>query len=412
MKLLIIGSGGVGAPCASILARDDIVEEIRLADKNLEVAKKVSKKIGSKKITTFQADATNKDSIVALASGMDVLIDLVTPLYFLDILEAASLAKVHYVNTAWEETAYENYEAEGLYLNDRLKFNDSFIHNQKTAVLGCGMSSGYATNIIARYYLDRLDSVESIKFRLAKKDLSLSAEKELATAWNPGWNPRQAILDFVLPAVVFRDGKLIEIKEPFSEIEQWDFPEPFGTMPVSHHAHEEPFSIPHAFVGKGLKYCDFKYYFNRQVAPLVALGFGSEKEIIVEGKSIKPLDVLLALVPAPADAFLAENPEEFAYLDQTKHVVIMTEIIGIEQGRKVKYLITVPTMNAPRQTMYDLYGTSLISVALPAAIAAKMACEGTKKGVIQPHDLDPERFFALMKETGYPNRWQEEKVFL
>ena len=38
MKFLVVGAGGQGAPCASILSKDPEVSEIVLADINLELA--------------------------------------------------------------------------------------------------------------------------------------------------------------------------------------------------------------------------------------------------------------------------------------------------------------------------------------------------------------------------------------
>lgn len=35
-KLLVIGAGGQGGPCASILARDEQISEIRLGDINFD----------------------------------------------------------------------------------------------------------------------------------------------------------------------------------------------------------------------------------------------------------------------------------------------------------------------------------------------------------------------------------------
>jgi saccharopine dehydrogenase-like NADP-dependent oxidoreductase len=93
--------------------------------------------------------------------------------------------------------------------------------------------------------------------------------------------------------------------------------------------------------------------------------------------------------------------------DATNLVSIMAEIIGTKDGKKLKYTVHIPTINAPRQVMYDTYGTSYISVALPAAIGAKMAVEGTVKGVINPQDLDPNRFLALMEKSGFQHKWEE-----
>lgn len=408
MKALVMGAGGQGAPCASILSKDPDVEAIKLCDINESLLEKVKMRINSPVLTVEKVDAANVDQIVEAARGMDVIIDLVTPAFFTNVMKAAQRAKVHYVNTAWEEYLFESFGAEGrIKLDSCIKGDKEFKKNGCTAILGCGMSSGYTTNIIAKYYVDRLDSVESIKIRLAKKDTSIPDEEEILHGWNPGWNPRQALLDFVVPTFKFVDGDFIEMKEPFSEPEVWEFPKPIGETLVAHHAHEEPFSLPFTFAKKGLKYCDFKYYVNKQIAPIVALGLGQEEKISVDGTEVSPLDVVLSFVPAPGDAFLNEDPEQFAYLDRVKVVSIMMEIKGTVDGVDRTYLIHVSDMNAPRKKMYDIYGTSLIAVALPAAIGAKMAVEGTVKGVISPEQMDADRFLELMKKSGFPNGWDE-----
>lgn len=407
MKVLIVGAGAQGGPCASILSKDEYISQIKIADIDENVLKKVSNRINNPKVTTVKVDATKIDEIVAAAKGMDAVIDLVTPAFFLNVMEAALKAGAHYVNTAWEEYLYEGFNNFHIPVGAKLKMSDEFKSKGLTAVLGCGMTSGYASNVIVRYYVDKLDTVESIKIRLAKKDLSINDEEEILKPWNPGWNPKQALLDFVVPTYKFEDGKFVCMKEPFAEPEIWEFPSPIGKTLVSHHAHEEPFSIPFTFAEKGLKYCDFKYYVNKQIAPIVALGLGSEDEVDVKGSKIKPIDIVLSLVPASGDAFLDEDPSKFDYLDKTKLVSIMLEIKGEKNSKKVKYLIHVPSINTPRQTMYDLYGTSLISVALPAVIGAKMAVKGTVKGVISPHEMDPNEFINMLKETGYPNSWEE-----
>ncbi|MDR2088771.1 MAG: saccharopine dehydrogenase NADP-binding domain-containing protein [Clostridiales Family XIII bacterium] len=407
MKIMILGAGGQGAPCASILAKDPAVSEIKLCDINGGLLEKVKARIGSPKLRIETADASDEDGIAAAAAGFDAIVDLVTPAYFEGNMRAALKAGVHYLNTAWEEYIYEGFSEHGLRPDARLKYDDAFREKGRTAVLGCGMSSGYATNVVARYYVDRLDTVESIKFRLAKRDTRIPEEEEILHPWNPGWNPKQALLDFVVPTYKFENGEFVKMDQVFAEPEIWDFPAPVGRRQVSHHAHEEPFNIPQSFADKGLKYCDFKYYINKAVAPIVVLGLGSDKARDIGGQSVKPLDVVLSFIPDPGDAFLNEDPSRFEELDATSAVSIMTEIIGCRNGKKLRYLIHVPTMNVPRKHMYDTYGTSLISVALPAAVGVKMAAEGAKKGVIHPQDLDPQRFVQLMRESGYRNEWEE-----
>lgn len=408
MKILVMGAGGQGAPCASILSKDPDVEVIKLCDIDETVLEKVKQKINSSKLTTERVDAGDVDDIAAAAKGMDAVIDLVTPTFFTNVMEGALKAGCHYVNTAWEEYLYEGYEEDNVQLGQKLKYTEEFSRQGLSAILGCGMTSGYTTNVIISNTVDKMETVESIKIRLAKKDTTISEEEEITRPWNPGWNPRQALLDFVIPTYKYEDGKFIMMTEVFAEPEMWDFPEPVGRTLVSHHAHEEPFCLPFAYAEKGLKYCDFKYYVNKQIAPIVALGLGQEEKINVGGVEVSPIDVVLSFVPPPGDEFLNEDPSEFERADETKLVAIMIEIIGEENGRKVKHLIDVPPVNVPRKKMYDIYGTSIVSVSLPAVIGAKMAVEGTVKGVIHPHEMDSNRFIELMRQSGHPAVWDDQ----
>ncbi len=403
MKVLLLGAGGQGGPCASILAKDKDVEEIVIGDINLDFAKKVQSKINSDKIITKMINAANVEEIVNAAKGMDVIIDLVTPKYYYNVMIAAYLAKVHYVNTAFDKFLWDD----KMELNKKPKLHDEFSSIGKTALLGCGMSSGY-TNVIARYYADKCDTVKSIKVRLAKKDTSTGKYGDAVTPWNPGWDPRQALLDFKLPSTVFRDGKYELKEEPFSEIEEWNFPEPIGLTAVSLHAHEEPYSIPLSFHNKGLQYCDFKYYVNMQIAPIVSLGLASEEEVNINGTKIKPIDVVLSKVPKAVDGFLNEDPSSFDYQDKTKIVSIMVEVSGTKNGKEVIYNLHFPNMAAPRKETYACYGTSMIAVALPAVTGAKLLVKGENEpGIIFPHDLDPKEFLDTMSDTGFVHRFEE-----
>ena len=94
MKVLIVGAGGQGGPCASILSRDDTVEEIRLADLDLSVAQKVADKIGSPKIKIAAVDATKSSEVAKLADGVDVVMDFVMPWMAAYVMKGALTAKV------------------------------------------------------------------------------------------------------------------------------------------------------------------------------------------------------------------------------------------------------------------------------------------------------------------------------
>ena len=62
-RVLIVGAGAQGGPCASILARDEETSEVVLGDIDLDLANKVKEKIGSEKVTTTRLDAGKIEDI-------------------------------------------------------------------------------------------------------------------------------------------------------------------------------------------------------------------------------------------------------------------------------------------------------------------------------------------------------------
>lgn len=77
IKVLIVGAGAQGGPCASILAGEDNISEIRLGDINLDVAQKVAHKIGDSRIRPFRLDASKKGGVFRAADGVDVALPAV-----------------------------------------------------------------------------------------------------------------------------------------------------------------------------------------------------------------------------------------------------------------------------------------------------------------------------------------------
>jgi saccharopine dehydrogenase (NAD+, L-lysine-forming) len=396
MKAIIVGSGGQGGPCASILSRDPDVSEILLGDINEDAAIRVKEKIGSDKIKTVKVDASSVDDITSLAKGCDVIFDMVIPAFSPNILKAALNVGAHYVSTAFDKPFWDEL-IEGRPLTLDKEFREAGL----TAVLGCGMAPGFI-NVITRLYVDKLDTVESIKLRVAKKKLG---SDEMFSQWNPGWSPRQALLDCAEPAYLVEGGNIRETAA-YTGQEDYPFPEPLGTMSVTHHAHEEPLTMAYT-IGKGLQYCDFKYYVSPQPAAFVTAGLASTEPIDVKGVQVRPIDLLLELLPKSENAFMNEDPSQYETLDQIQHVCLISEIKGTKDGKEKIYKIHMPKLTANGKKLHELFGTSLVNVALPAVIAAKMAVDGAEKGLVFPEALDPDDFIGRFLATGMPYEWHE-----
>jgi len=400
-KVLIVGAGGQGGPCASILARDKDVTEIVLGDIDLELANRVKKKIKSDKITAVKLDAGKVEDIKHAARGVDVIINLTLVQFNDNIRQAAVESRAHYVDSAMDYPLINQ-----LPEKEAPAIDNVFKKAGLTALIGCGGSPG-VTNVLARYACDKLDRVDEIRVRLGGK--SLEESKEVVSAWDPGWAPEVALTDYAFPPPVFENGKS-RVYPIFSGCEEYIFPDPVGPVVVTYHAHEEAVMLPR-FIGKGIKYCDFKYPLDPIAGALVKMGFAERKAIDVKGVKVTPIDVLMKLVHHPVDTFLGED-ENAAKLPPEMVGFCVVEIKGAKAGENITYKISWPYnlfMTVEEKVkIYQKFGTTRIAVALPAIVGAKMCVTGeAKRGLIGPECLDPIKFLKIIAGAGAPVQFEE-----
>jgi saccharopine dehydrogenase (NAD+, L-lysine-forming) len=403
-NVLIVGAGAQGGPCASILAGEKSVETIRLGDIDQDLAKKVAEKIKSKKIQPIQLDASNKDSVIQAAEGVDIIINL-THLKFNEIIMGAALAvQAHYVDTACTTKFLEEWAA-----GEEPKFQREFIDIGKTALVGCGFAPGIA-NILTRYACDQMDQVETIIIRAARG--GGSASDEVVSEWLPTWSPEILLEDYAEPPMLLQDGKFVQVPI-FSHPETYTFPDPLGEVLLSSHMHEEPYLIPKFYLDKGLKNLDFKYPVDKLVGAFIKMGFADDEAIDVNGIEVVPRDVLMKLVKRPGNKFFEEDKKTILQAELTG--IMNVSVKGEREGEKVTHVINYRFTDGPdherQQRLFSAYGTTLVYVALPAVVGAKMCFAGqVENGVISPDNLDPGKFFAGMSERGVPFTLDEEII--
>lgn len=393
MKVLVIGAGGQGGPCASVLAKDSDVSEITLGDINYNVVQSVIQKIRCEKVKGIHLNANSYEEVLSAAQNMDVVIDLVIPQFAFNIMRAALKAGAHYVNSAFDTPFWDQ-----LVKGEPLSLDKAFEEAGLTALLGCGLTPGI-TNVMIKYYCDQLDRVKLIKVRCGGRELG---GENLVKEWSPGWSPKQALIDFATQPYVFKDSKYEKLPI-FSEIEEYDFLEPLKTIPVAHHSHEEVYSIPR-YIGKGIEYCDFKYYIDTQAATFIKTGFTPDNEILLNGHKIKPIDVLTAIVRQPTSAFIHESNKAKDTSSYSFKTII--EIEGYQEDKLKQFRIVIPNLS-DYPIAHDLFGTSYIDIALPVVIGTKMCMAGIDKGILFPECLDPKAFIENIRKTGLPFEWEE-----
>ena len=400
-NVLLIGAGAQGGPCASILAGEESVEKILLGDIDLTLAEKVAERVKSDKIQPLKLDASKEEEVSAAAKGVDVVINLTHLRFNEKIMAATLMANSHYVDTACSTEFLEHWIS-----GEPPKYHREFKESGKTALVGCGFAPGIA-NLLARHACDQMEQVESIVIRVGRK--SARASDEVVSAWKPTWSPEILLEDYSEPPLLLLEGEFVQVPI-FSNPENYRFSEPVGELLLSSHMHEEPYLIPGFYIEKGLKNFDFKYPVDKLAGAFIKMGFASEEPIEVNGVWVAPKDVLMKLVKRPGNKFFEEN--EISILKSDLVGIMDVSVVGLHNGKKrthtLSYRFTDGLDHERQRLLFEIYRTTMVYVALPAVIGARMCVRNeVGSGVVSPDILDPSKFFSAMSERGVSFGFEE-----
>jgi saccharopine dehydrogenase (NAD+, L-lysine-forming) len=376
MKITVLGGAGkMGCISVQDLANDDRVDEVVIADINLEQAQIVADYIDSPKIKIQKVDVNDEENFVKSLEGSDVCLNATVYYTNLAVMEACLKAGVHYTDMG------------GLFYGTReqLKLHDRFAAGGVSAVLCMGSAPGIP-NIQTRYAADRLDTIESIKIYDGIKP---PAPDDLRFSYAV-----PTIVDeLTVEPMVFENGEFVA-KEPLSGFEDYWFESPLGLLPMHLSLHSEVATLPITFKDKGVKECFFKINYwgmakntIEKIRVLADFGFASKEPVNVAGNSVAPRDLMISLLAGYVHSvtdLLA--PATSKPPDWAKEIV--TEIRGTKDGKVITYRLGTLTCKGARPT------------GVAPAIAAIWLAEGRiEPGVYAPEAaLDPETFFKELEE--------------
>ena len=376
MKITVLGGAGkMGCISVQDLANDDRVDEVVIADIDLEQAQIVADYISSPKIKIQKVDINDEDNFVKSLEGSDVCLNATVYYTNLPVMEACLKAGAHYTDmgglfhTTWKQ----------------LKLNDRFAEAGISAVLGMGSAPG-VPNLQSRYAADRLDTIESVKIYDGIKPPP----------------PDDVRFTYAVPTIVdeltvepmvFENGEFIA-KEPLTGFEDYWFESPLGLLPMHLSLHSEVATIPLTFKDKGIQECFFKINYwgmakntVEKVRVLADFGFAGKDTVDVNGVPVVPRDLMISMLSGyvpPITDFLA--PAKTQPPDWAKEIV--TVIKGTKGGKDVTYRL----------------GTLTCRGALPTGVAPAIAAIWLAEGRVEPGvyapevALDPEPFFKELEQ--------------
>jgi len=377
LKIAVLGGTGLTGRCAvRDLVESPEVSEVVLAGRNLSKAQKVAQEIHSKKISIAQFDAAKHDTTVKAIGDSDVAINAVQYYFNLGIMKASLQARAHYLDLG------------GLFYTTQkqLELNDSFRKAGLTAILGIGECPGI-TNVMAKYAVDRLDSVESILVRDTWVDFTEGGPPFVVT-----WSLSTLFDEMTMPAVIFENGQYKEVPA-LSGREVMTFPEPFGIQEQFCTIHSEAATFPRSFKKKGIRNVNWKEGGPGflDIKRFVDVGLASNEPLKVRNAQIPPRQFLLALLNKQNLMGLPNGvtPDDW---EVTRIIAL-----GKKDGEKVSH-----TMDSIFRSNKDWRATAgEVAVGVPASIAAQALAKGEidVKGAVPPEVcIQPEWFMRELSK--------------
>jgi len=370
MRILVLGgAGAIGSETTKDLVKTSNFSEIVLGDVAVERTREFISKLGDKRLSAIKVDANNVEELAKVMKNFDIAVSALPFRFDFNVTQAAIKAKVNGIDVASTEDQYG--------LDSEAKKAGI------TYVAGCGATPG-TTNLMAKYGIQKLDRAEEVQIAFAAFRCTAIAPGLLYTTL---WEFDPAVKE----RLYYKKGKFVPV-DPLEGTKVVEFHEQIGKQEVCYVPHEEPRTLSKTF--PELKKIEVRGCFPPNtmelVKTLVKYNFYQDEPVEVDGKKVKPIDLVFNfLLQSPA---AKENPL-WAY-------GLVVEVTG-RKNRKPANVI----LKNSHPPMDEWGGRSAYSknVGIPLSIGAQMISKGKvkQKGVLPPEAcFDPIEFFKELSKRG------------
>ncbi|MBR0598005.1 saccharopine dehydrogenase family protein [Sinanaerobacter chloroacetimidivorans] len=398
MKILLVGTGGVGEAAAVIASQRDLegrwLEKMVLSDYNPDRAGEVSEKIGDVRFPAEKVDARNPDEVKSLIEKyqIDLLFNACDPSFNETLFDTAYEYGIHYMDMALTLSVphpTDPYHKTNIKMGDyQFAKHEDWVNSGKLALVGIGMDPG-AVNVFARYaqkhYFDEIDEIS------IKDGGNLTAEGYDITFGFSIWTTIDECLN---PPFKWEKEKGIYTVEPFSEPELFTFPDGIGEQELVNVEHEEMVMLPR-FMGDAAKKMSFKYGlgadFITMLKNIKALRL-DDKHSKIKGTRLSPRDVVGMVAPSPVEVAASLKGK----------CCVGTQVTGKKDGLERKIFIYQTTDNEEIMKRIGC-GCVVGQTAYNPVIAMELLATGVWQGcgVLGPECFDPDPFIRLADEYNF-----------
>jgi lysine 6-dehydrogenase len=388
MKLLVIGSGMMGSAAAYDMAKQPSVDSVTLADTDSkrvhEVAARVNRITGSKKIKPVGLDASDARAATKLMRGHDGALSAVPYFLNLGLAKAAVEARCHFADLGGNNTV----------VRQELALTKKAAKNGVAIAPDCGLSPGMASILggeLVRRLGGRADALKLYVGGLPEKPMP-------PFHYQLVFSVEGLINEYVEPARILRKGKLVTI-EPLTEPEHFHMS---GFAPlIAFHTSGGTSTLPESFEGrvgecfeKTLRYPG--HY--DLLCELKELGLFSSEKIRINGSEITPRSVMAKIFEGK---FAGKGPDVCIMRLEAHESVRSPGVRGL-LGGKIKGRVATFTLVDHYDPKTDM-SAMMRTTAFPASIVLQMLASGAiarSGAVLQERDVPADVFLNEMSKRG------------
>ena len=397
MRILVVGSGGVGAAFAPIAARRDFYERVVFADHHEDRARSVVERYdkGTGRFSAATVDASDPTAITELcrAEGITHVLNAVDPRFVMPIFTGAFEAGVTYLDMALslsERHPEEPYGEPGVKLGDA-QFAQAAAWEERglLALVGMGVEPGLS-DVFARYAQDHLfDRIDEVDVRDGA-DLVVRGYD-----FAPSFSIWTTIEECLNPPIVWEKERGWYTLPPFSEPETFTFPQGIGPLDCVHVEHDEVLLIPR-WIDCGR--VTFKYGLGDEfidvLKTLHKLGLDATDPVDVRGTSVSPRDVVAACLPDPAGL----GPK------MSGKTCAGTRVTGTGTDGNAREVYLYHVADNEETWGRDRAQAVVWQTAVNPVVALELLGNGSWSGtgVLGPEAFEPTAFLELLNDYGSP----------
>jgi saccharopine dehydrogenase (NAD+, L-lysine forming) len=310
MRLLLVGSGGVGDAFARIAARHDFFDRLVVADHDLGRAERTVVAVRQRhprerRLVAARVDASDASAVRTLARehGVTHVMNAVDPRFVMPIFDGAFAAGADYLDMAMSLSRphpQAPHEQTGVKLGDeQFAKSTEWEDAGRLALVGIGVEPGLS-DVFARYaadhlfgWIDELGTRDGANLTVDGYDFA------------PSFSIWTTIEECLNPPVVWEREHGWYTTAPFSEPEVFDFPAGIGPVECVNVEHEEVLLMPRWIEAERVT---FKYGLGSEfidvLKTLHKLGLDRTDRVMVRSGgspvAVSPRDVVAACLPDPA----------------------------------------------------------------------------------------------------------------